>query len=336
VLTATAGVSLAACAKVANPVPSGQPPSPSATHSSTSTPKTDGSSHPAAPLTGLPAASAAGAASPAVAVIVSGPAPAGLGPADVVYQEITSPSARYIAVFQSRQSGAVGPVTATRPADGQILSVLHPLTGYDGGSPSDVRILDKSGVTDLGVSTHPSLYTSTAAGLSTATGAMLHAASGDKAPPPIFRLRGSDTGATTLAPTGVSRRSSVRLTIPGYGTEVWAFDAHADRWVLDSGGPRVAVANLVVQTVSYKQIFLSHRQGITAPSARVIGSGRATVFSGTEPGGSGGTAATGTWSKPQRHDVTNYLGANGLPMALNPGPTWVVFAPQGTQVAASG
>jgi hypothetical protein len=134
----------------------------------------------------------------------------------------------------------------------------------------------------------------------------------------------------------VSRRISVRLTIPGYGTEAWAFDAHTDRWVLDSGGPRVAVANLVVQTVSYKQVFESRRQGVMVASARVTGSGRATVFSGTAGGGSGGTAASGTWSKPSMKDVTNYLGANGLPMAFVPGPTWVVLAPAGTQVTASG
>lgn len=269
-------------------------------------------------------------------MIVSGAALAGLGSADVVYQEITTPSTRYIAVFQSRQSSAVGPVTATRPADGHILSILHPLTGYDGGTPGAIRRLDQSGVTDVGYTTHPSVYASTPTGLSASTGAMLHAVRGDKAPPPVFTFRGAVTGATTLAPTGVSRPGSVLLTIPGYGTQAWSFDARTDRWVLDRGGPRVAVVNLVVQTVSYKQVPASRGQSIMVPSAKVTGTGRVTVFSGTASGGSAGTAASGTWSRPGLHDVTNYLGGNGLPMAFVPGPTWVVLAPAGTRVTASG
>jgi len=327
-------MTIAGCAQVANPVGSGPPPSPSAARSSTSS--TDSSSHPAAPLTGLPAASAAAAAGPAVAVVVSGAALAGLGPADVVYQEITTPSARYIAVFQSHQSSSVGPVTATRPADGQILSVLHPLTAYNGGTPTFISVLDKSGITDAGYTTHPSAYTSTPTGLTASTVAIPRAVGGGKAPPPLFSYRGPATGATTLAATGVSRRSSVRLTIPGYGTQTWGFDARTDRWVLNSGGLRVTVANLVVQTVSYRAVFESHKLGLTVPSARVIGTGPATVFSGTASGGSGGTAATGTWSRPNLRDVKNYLGANGLPMAFLPGPTWIVLAPAGTQVTASG
>jgi hypothetical protein len=328
-------VTIAACSNVANPVSPGPPPSPSATHSSAAT-RTAGNSNPVAPLTELPAASATDAAAPAVAVMTSGTVLTGLGWADVVYQEITTPSARYIAVFQSHQSAAAGPVTATRPADAQILSVLHPLTGYDGGTPSFIHVLDNSSVSDMGYATHPSMYTATSAGLSASTGAMQHAVRGAKAPPPVFAFRGADTGATTLASTGVSMRRSVRLTIPGYGTEAWGFDARTDRWVLDSGGPRVAVANLVVQTVGYKQVFESHRLGITVPSARVIGTGPVTVFSGAAAGGPGGTAATGTWAKPRLQEVTNYLGANGLPMAFLPGPTWVVLAPAGTQATASG
>ncbi len=95
-----------------------------------------------APLTGL-TVSAATAQRPAVAVAISGSDPIGLGSADFIFEEMTSPI-RYLAVFQSAQASRVGPVTATRPMDGQALSVLHPVTGYDGGTSSFISVLDAS------------------------------------------------------------------------------------------------------------------------------------------------------------------------------------------------
>ena len=62
------------------------------------------------------------------------------------------------------------------------------------------------------------------------------------------------------------------------------------------------VANVVVQDVPYKTVFLSHKYGLTTTSARVIGSGSALIVSGTgTAAGSSGTAVKGTWSKPGLH-----------------------------------
>ena len=289
---------------------------------------------PPAPLTGLPVASAADAAKPAVALVVAGPAPGGLGSADVVFEEITTPTVRYIAVFQSKQASGVGPITSTRPVDGQAVSVLHPLIGYDGGTASSIRTLDRTKVTDVSYANHPSLYASTGAGLTASTQPMLTAVRGSGAPPQLFTYRGqAGAGTNALAGTGMSRPHSVRLSIPGATPQIWSFDARADRWVLTSGGPRVEAANLVVQTVSYK---LSGHGRLTAPGARAIGSGKCEVFSGSAPGGSGGTAANGTWSKPNRGDVTNYFDTAGSPMGFLPGPTWVILVPQGTQTSPAG
>jgi hypothetical protein len=246
----------------------------------------------------------------------------------VVFQDISSP-VRYIAVYQSNESANVGPVTGTEPTDGEVLAVLHPLVGYDGAQePYFIKILDSAKITDAGAAVAPSLYTTGPDGPVVSTSAIMKAVHGDSAPPPLFRYRGASTGADTLAVSGVSRPTSVQVAIPGDGTEDWSFDSHTDRWQLTSGGPQVQVANLVVQSVSYKGIGLHH--GV--PNAEATGSGQAEVFSGSA-GGSGGTAATGTWSKPHPNDVTNYLGSDGTPMAFQPGPTWIILAPAGTKVS---
>lgn len=249
----------------------------------------------------------------------------------------TSP-VRYIAVYQSRLATAAGPITTTQPADREVLSVLHPLISYDGAAlPYFIKLLDKAKtkVTDASYAHDPSSYRVTPQGMTASPQAILHAVSGDTAPPQLFEYRGAASGASTLASAGVSRPSSVRVTIPAERTRKWSFSAHADRWTLTSGGPKVRVANLVVQRVSYKQITVNRRQAITVSNARVTGSGGAEVFSGSASGGGGGTAASGTWSKPHAASVTNYFDSGGSPMAFQPGPTWVILAPPGTQVSTS-
>ncbi len=333
-----AGLGLAACvSSVNNPVGAGSragvtPAGPTAGAS----PAADAAAGPTAPLTGLPV-SPRTASRPAVALDVAGRSPRGLGSADVVFEEITSPATRYIAVYQSRQASQVGPITGTRPADGMAVSVLHPLIGYDGSTPGFLDVLHASKVIDRGYASHPSLYASGAGGVTTSTAALWRGVR-DAPPPQLYLYRGTGAGdLRQLASTGVRAVTLVQVRTHG-GTQSWRFDARADRWLETGGGPRVSVSNLIVQSVRYKQVFLSRRDGITAPSARVIGTGRVLMITGnadTNSAGPAGLAAPGTWSKPSLVAATSYLDRRGIPMALQPGPTWVILAPPGSTVRTS-
>ena len=318
---------------VPSPVtPAGQSGSPPA-GPQTAAPAADTGGRLIAPLTGL-TASAAAAARPAVALVVSGPHPAGLGSADVVFEEIPAPAVRYIAVFQSRNAATVGPVTSTRPADGMALSVLHPLTGYDGGSAGFLDVLHSTKIVDAGFSGHRSLYRSAPGRVTASTAAIEHVAP-DTAPPPLLEYQGEPGLGDQLASTGVRRISWLRVAAPGRRTQAWAYSSRTRRWTLTSGGPRVTISNLVIQHVAYKQVFQSHRYRIMVPSARVIGSGRVLAVTGSGArgrAGQTGEAAAGTWSKPGLADVTNFLDGADLPMAFRPGPTWIILAPKGTRV----
>ena len=292
-------------------------------------PRTAGS---VAPLTGL-AVTAAVAQRPAVAVAVAGPDPVGLGSADLVFEEMSSP-VRYLAVFQSAEASAVGPVTSTRPTDGQALSVLHPLTGYDGGTSSFISVLDATKIVDAGYAGHASLYSAGIGGLTVSTAALAAAGRSDGPPPGLFSYRAP---GAPLASAEETHPTSVRVDVPGQPAQRWDFDARSGRWVETAGGPRVSVANLIVQIVSFKTVYLSRKYGQTTQSARVIGTGQATVFSGAAAGGgSGGTAAAGTWVKPGLAAVTNYFDAAHVPMDFAPGPTWIVLAPAGTRISQAG
>jgi Protein of unknown function (DUF3048) C-terminal domain/Protein of unknown function (DUF3048) N-terminal domain len=334
-----AGLAVAGCSHGGqDPGASGGSSSPAAT--SSASPSASATSSPArtpAPLTGLSAASTADAARPAVALVLAGPDPQGLTSADVVFEMPVS-TERYIGVYQSSVSATAGPVTETQPSDRSILAVLHPLLGYDGAAlPYFLKPLDStnSKVTDAGYARYPSAYTAAADGVTTSPRSIMKAVSGDTAPPQLFRYRDATDGISTLAANGVWRPKTVRVTIPGEATQDWSFSSSTDRWTQTSGGPKVQVANLVVQKVPYKQISVNRRHGISLPNAEVTGTGGAEVISGTAGGGSGGTAATGTWSKPHAGSVTNYLDSSGSLMAFQPGPTWVILAPPGTQVSTT-
>jgi hypothetical protein len=332
VAAAAAGLTVAACSSNAPSPVRTSTSSPSPSSSQSSTPSNDDSSGPVWPLTDLPASSASDAARPAVALAVVGSAPSGLSSADVVFQEISSP-VRYLALYHSSEASDVGPIGSLQPTDGQVLGVVHPLYGYDGAAePYFVKIVDKTKIIDLNSGSDPAPYISGADGLVASTSAFLGDSHADTAPPPLFRYRGTTTGADTLADSGVSRPTSVQLTIPGYGTEEWGFDQHTNRWQLTSGGPQVSVANLVVQSVSYQGVGRHH--AILTPE--VVGNGKAEFFSASATGGSGGTSVSGTWAKPGIAKDTDFLASNGTPLAFQPGPTWIVLAPPGTTVSTSG
>jgi hypothetical protein len=322
---------LGGCARVPALTAGTQHSSPSAspaTSSAAAASPTDASGQ-LAPLTGASQGHRA-AGRPAVAIPVTGAHPAGLGSADLVFEEMGAPL-RYLAVFQSKEAAPVGPVTATLPSDGQLLSVMHPLTGYNGGSAPFIRVLDRAkGIVDEGYAQHSSLYTPTSQELTTSTSDFYRATGRDGSPPQLFSYRHPGSGST-LATTGISRTSSVRVTMPGAPTQVWDFDARAGRWTLTSGGPTVHMANLIIQMVSYKQVYVSRRYGITTPSPQVLGTGKATVFSGDK---SGGTSASGSWAKRGAGSVTAYLDSGGYPMIFASGPTWTVLAPPGTRIGS--
>jgi hypothetical protein len=243
---------------------------------------------------------------------------------------MTTPE-RFIAVYQSRSASAVGPVTSTQPTDREALAVLHPLIAYD-GAPAKffITMLDKSTVTDVDHRTHPTLYRTTSSGLTTSTREIIKAAHGDTAPPSLFQY-----GKAGRLAGRQSAARSVRLVIPGNGTQEWTFSKSADRWALTRGGPRVQVANLAIEWVPYRQVGVGAHAKVKVSSAQVVGKGRAEVLSRGSRGSSDGTAAVGIWSKPVSHALTSFFDAHFAPMTFQPGPTWVVFAPPGTRVSTS-
>ena len=68
--------------------------------------------------------------------------------------------------------------------------------------------------------------------------------------------------------------------------------------------------------------------GTPVPTSVVVGTGRVQLLRD-------GKVITGTWSKPSRGDVTQFTTADGTPLLLHPGRTWVELVPDSVTATVS-
>ncbi|HEX4431590.1 MAG TPA: DUF3048 C-terminal domain-containing protein [Frankiaceae bacterium] len=277
------------------------------------------------PLTGLGTTSKAMAAQRVMAAALSASygqtQPTGASLAETVYVEY-SDTVRMLALYQSVAAAAIGPIAQTRPVDGPILGFLHPGYANAGGPVGFVTTLDQSAVSDLSTTADPSAYTAGASGQMTSTAALRKSTATTPAAPPLFTFGSPDAPLAKTAKTA----HTVTVSVAGFPAVTWNYDAKSGRWhttdqVMSAGSP----TSLVFQQVSYKTVQLHHPDGAIVPSARVFGSGVATVLSGP-------SAITGVWTKPGDVAVTVYADSTGVPLSFRPGVTWVLLIPSGTQV----
>lgn len=305
----------------ADPVPgrtgtaTSSPPSPSATPVAAAA---------LGPLTGLPLPDPAAANRPVVAVAVETgtgrPAPVGLDSADLTYVSFPLPGRqRLLVMFQSRDTDRVGPVADTRPVDGKLVLATGGVLEHQGGTSGLVSRLDNADLPQWSQVVHPDTFTRDAAtGALYGSTAAARAATGTR--PAVVGLvpfRGPDAPAAAApGPVGVAVAGQPRLDL--------AFDTAAGQWAGTLGTVPVRASNVVMQEVTYAPLDLSGTS-VVEGDPEVVGGGKAVVLTGAR-------TLDGTWSKLNRQSLTNYLGADGVPVRLAPGPTVVLLVPPGTPV----
>ncbi len=181
-------------------------------------------------------------------------------------------------------------------------------------------------------------------------------------PAPIFNFRkvaaSPSTATTSSTSTTTSRKSSsttttiapptTTTTLPGSPTPGFSLDfggvnvdyvwnpatkgwsrlqvdqthPRAKSATLDTAGVQVSPENVIVQFIDYGQSPSDSR----SPMALTVGSGKVLVFSD-------GRVVSGTWSRPSADKPTTYTAADGTPILLTPGRTWVALPRVGSAVA---
>jgi hypothetical protein len=300
---------------------------------------------PVAPLTGLTGTPADRLAKPAVVVKFDNGEPkarpqVGLNEADVVYEERVEGSVtRLMAIFHSRNATNVGPVRSARTSDIFIITPLNrPFFAWSGANPTFAGRIRQAKLVDVGYDARSGEYfrdpnrprPSNLMLRSTATLQNLPTV-GSLPPPAIFEFRKRGQGIPHLGGT-----QAVRVTFGGSSGSAptewrWNGDGWA-RWQrgtphVDFNGRQVVAKNVIIQFVDYVPTDTADQFGVPIPEAKLVGEGDVWILTG------GGTQkhgmVKGRWHKPRLGVRTTYTDADGNPIRLTPGRTWVVLPTAG-------
>lgn len=345
VTTAAAVLALGACGTpvpqvTASPLPEAvttTSPSPSPTPS----PSPDASPSPAStptgrfPLTGE-SSDRPRTAEPVLAVKVDNATAAfpqaGLELADIVYEELVEGGAtRLLALFHSQIPEVVGPVRSARLVDADLLAPHHPVLAYSGARIEVSRALRDTGAIGLVVDRG---------------GGSTFDRDEDRFPPHDLMAdtdavlgRGADLDGVEAASSGLEHGPAdaegevgVEVSIRMSRSQVtsWEYDVEEGVYrrfsngspFLVTGTGRVGAANVVVVLTDVGEGGCCDSAGQPYVETRLTGSGDAVVLRD-------GRRLEATWAKASAADHLVLRFADGEPVHLAPGATWIHLAPDG-------
>jgi hypothetical protein len=267
----------------------------------------------------------------------------GLSAADVVWEEVVEGGiTRFVAVYHSNLPGEIGPVRSVRPMDPAIAAPLHGLFAFSGGQPAYVAAIADSGLQVLsndagargfhriGSRKAPhNVYASPADLLAQADPA--HQA--DPAPPFQFPAPGGQPSAATAG----TPAAGLALTMSGVSHPHWTWSPADSRWVraegstpaVEADGTPLRAVNVVVLRVDVVTTAARDPAGNPVPETVLTGRGEALVATG-------GQTVPATWVKNGVADPLVLTAADGNPVRLAPGNTWVELVPNGSGAVTVG
>lgn len=246
----------------------------------------------------------------------------GVDQADIVYEEVVEGGyTRLAAIFQSHVPTDIGPIRSVRLTDQAIVRPIGGLFVYSGGAryaedsiaTAPVLRVDESAAGDAmyrddGRAKPVNLF---------GRGPELFAFGGDPKPPPalfLYRRPNQHARGIPITTAHVGFEAGLDVT--------WNWDAASKSWhriflgeqeFVDDGAP-IAPANIIVQFVDYV--------GGGTPEAQLTGEGAVWVLTD-------GQAIQGRWSRPDAAQPGELVDADGKPIRLTPGQTWVELPENG-------
>jgi len=346
-LTVAAAATLGACSG-GTPVPAGSVPP--VTVAATVDPSKQAAPTPVVParwpLTGVAAADVV--SRPALAVKIENTPEArpqtGLDKADIVWEEVVEGGiTRFAAVFNSVVPDSVGPVRSVRPMDAGITAPMHGLIAFSGGIGSFVSAIQAAGVQTISMDQGSLGFARSQARAAphnvygTPTTFWNQADANHQAsPPPQFGFATTAGAATaTLAGTPLT---TLNLHLSGFSNPIWTWSATTGVFARAEGGKAAVTAaggqltatNIVVLRVREASTGATDPAGNPVPETVMVDSGDALVA--TE-----GKQVAAKWSKASTAEpVVLTSAADGSPLKLAPGNTWIELVPvSGGSITAS-
>jgi hypothetical protein len=292
---------------------------------------------PPCPLTGLPAPTGTVPQRPAAAVKIDnypdGRPQSGLDKADIVFEEpVEGGITRFAAVFQCNDAALIGPVRSARNIDIGILGQLgNPLLAHVGGINPVLANINSSPIVnvDLGASDslmiHPAGRGSPDADF-TSTALVYGTHPTMNTPPqPLYTF-------STAIPAGGSPVSTVNIDFSGTSNVTWKWNATTNTFQRFYNGttPDMLVNNVQNQAPNVIVQYVPISYGPWAENS----AGGLEVQADLYPDASGtgviyrnGMAFPVSWHRTTLASPTQYVNAFGVPVPLEPGPTWVELVP---------
>lgn len=274
------------------------------------------------PLTGEPITDPALAARPAVVVKVGNydaHAQRGMNQADIVYEELINANiSRFALVFQSHTAKEVGPIRSGRRQDVDLLGSLNkPIFAWAGGNATVTTIIKASDLVDLSqFKCHGSCFRVTDDVVPynlVFNVERIYALDlkGAGTPPQQFEYLKSGEHAAGKASLGVD------LKMDAYKVS-WSWNGKKQRYErFQNGGRDLNWDRTQATTNNVVVLEMVYKPGISnSPDAQSIGTGSAWVFTG-------GKMVKGTWSRADRLQPFVLTAADGSPIKLTPGRTFI-------------
>ncbi|MCZ2839862.1 DUF3048 domain-containing protein [Modestobacter sp. VKM Ac-2985] len=267
----------------------------------------------------------------------------GLGAADLVWEQVVEGGiTRYVAVYHSNLPARIGPIRSVRPMDAAIAAPLHGLFAFSGGLPGYVDAVADAGMQVLSNDAGAGGFSRTTdrpAPHNVHADPLLFLAQADPAhraaPPPQFDLAATADQATAV--TAGTPATNLALTLTGVSHPQWTWSPPDARWLRSEGGTpaveadgaRLGATNVVVLRVAVRPTAARDPAGNAVPETVLVADGEALVATG-------GKTVAATWVKTGVGERVVLRGADGNPVRLAPGNTWVELVPDsGGAVAVS-
>ena len=249
----------------------------------------------------------------------------GLNQADVVFEEIVEGRAtRFAAVFNSMDADPVGPIRSGRTQDvNLLLSLNDPAIAYSGANAEVNNALQAAGFELLGEGT-PGFFRrddlpaphNLYANLSELWPQLV--SSGNAVPAFDYVGPGVDVTGTPV--------TFAEMTVGDYPVR-WDWDAGRDLFLRSQlGSPHdLTDGQASADTVVVLVLDYGTSPAGGGPEAQTLGTGRAVVYSD-------GLKVEGTWTRQNPTDPFS-LQANGQPILIVPGRTWVELVDDANNLA---
>jgi len=260
----------------------------------------------------------------------------GLEFADVVWEQtVEGGITRFVAVYQSQIPAAVEPVRSVRPMDAGIVAPLGGILAFSGGQAGFVSDVKAAGVQVVSMDAGNAGFRRDRArraphNVIGTPQTFLDQAHADRKSPPPAQFAFADPGKSTAETTGTPA-AHLTVTFSRVQQTVWDWDGGTGTYLrsdgtvpsVSSAGTRLKARNVVLLKVRLQNTGTVDPAGNPVPETVMVDSGEGVVAAA-------GKSVLVHWSKASTAAPLVLTTADGKPVELEPGNTWVELVPNTT------